>query len=172
MVRRLLFIWFPRLASDVSLRARPIEGQFTLTHRLGNTDQLHCMNLSATAPGLSRGMVLACARAICPELATRPSDLARDAGSPISVRRYALVGGTGRGDGLAAASAVAGTLRLMTIFSTEPVRAASGTPPASFRWRRVRFTTLRARGAERITAKWRFDDPAWRSVCATAGGSK
>ena len=41
--------------------------------------------------------------------------------------------------------------------------AASGNPPASFRWRRVRFTTLRALGPERITPEWWFDDPAWRS---------
>lgn len=57
----------------------------------------------------------------------------------------------------------AGPLRPMTLFPPEPARAASGTPPASFRWRRMRFTTLRATGPERITPEWWFDDPAWRS---------
>ncbi len=57
----------------------------------------------------------------------------------------------------------AGSKRPITLFPPEPVTAASGTPPASFRWRRMRFTTLRATGPERITPEWWFDDPAWRS---------
>ena len=57
----------------------------------------------------------------------------------------------------------AGPARPITIFPPEPVAGASGTPPASFRWRRMRFTTLRATGPERITPEWWFDDPAWRS---------
>lgn len=62
-----------------------------------------------------------------------------------------------------AASHTAGPGRPITIFPPEPVTAASGTPPASFRWRRMRFTTLRATGPERIAPEWWFDDPAWRS---------
>ncbi len=57
----------------------------------------------------------------------------------------------------------AGTGRPITLFPPEPVMAASGNPPASFRWRRMRFTTLRAMGPERIAPEWWFDDPAWRS---------
>lgn len=53
--------------------------------------------------------------------------------------------------------------RPITLFPPEPVTAASGTPPASFRWRRMRFTTLRATGPERITPEWWFDDPVWRT---------
>ena len=56
-----------------------------------------------------------------------------------------------------------GAARPISLFPPEPVTAASGTPPASFRWRRMRFTTLRATGPERITPEWWFDDPAWRS---------
>lgn len=56
-----------------------------------------------------------------------------------------------------------GAARPITIFPPEPVTAASGHPPATFRWRRLEFTTLRARGPERITPEWWFDDPAWRS---------
>lgn len=56
-----------------------------------------------------------------------------------------------------------GPLRPLTLFPPEPVTAASGAPPASFRWRRMRFTTLRATGPERITPEWWFDDPAWRT---------
>lgn len=57
----------------------------------------------------------------------------------------------------------AGVARPITLFPPEPVTAAPGTPPASFRWRRMHFTTLRATGPERITPEWWFDDPAWRS---------
>ena len=57
----------------------------------------------------------------------------------------------------------AGPQRPITIFPPEPVMAVSGSPPASFQWRRMRFTTLRAMGPERITPEWWYDDPAWRS---------
>ncbi|MEX2520717.1 MAG: DNA polymerase Y family protein [Paracoccaceae bacterium] len=89
MARRLLSIWFPRLASDASLRARPVEGPFALTHRSGAADHLHCLDPAASARGLSRGMALADARAICPGLATRPADLAREAAALASLRRWA-----------------------------------------------------------------------------------
>jgi len=89
MARRLLSIWFPRLASDTSLRERPLEGPFALTHRSGNADHLHCLNIAATARGLSRGMSLADARAICPDLATRPGDLAHEAAALAALRRWA-----------------------------------------------------------------------------------
>lgn len=53
--------------------------------------------------------------------------------------------------------------RPITIFPPEPVTETSGHPPARFRWRRMRFTTLRAHGPERIAPEWWFDDPAWRT---------
>lgn len=62
-----------------------------------------------------------------------------------------------------AAPSRAGPARPITLFPPEPVTATTGTPPASFRWRRMRFTTLRATGPERIAPEWWFDDPAWRS---------
>ncbi|MDQ1850658.1 DNA polymerase Y family protein [Gemmobacter fulvus] len=89
MARRLLSIWFPRLASDTSLRTRPVEGPFALIHRSGNADHLHCLNTAASAKGLHRGMALADAQAICPDLATRPADIAREAAALASLRRWA-----------------------------------------------------------------------------------
>lgn len=82
-------IWFPRLASDVSLRRHPIEGPFALTLRAGNADHLHCVNPAAMALGLARGMALADARAICPDLATRPADLVAEAAALGHLRRWA-----------------------------------------------------------------------------------
>ncbi|OZA18138.1 MAG: nucleotidyltransferase, partial [Rhodobacterales bacterium 17-64-5] len=106
MARRLLSIWFPRLASDSSLRLRPVEGPFALTHRSGNSDHLHCVNVAAIARGLRRGMALADARAICPDLATRAADLAAEAAALASLRRwagrYAPMVGTDGTDGLIA----------------------------------------------------------------------
>lgn len=90
MARRLLSIWFPRLASDHALRRRPCEGPFALTLRSGNTDHLHCVNPAALTLGLRRGMALADARAICPELSSRPADLQAEAAALEGLRRWAV----------------------------------------------------------------------------------
>ncbi|RKF14788.1 DNA polymerase Y family protein [Roseovarius spongiae] len=89
MVRRLLCIWFARLASETSLRRRPVEGAFALILRSGNADHLHCLNAEAESRGLHRGMALADARAICPGLITRPADLRREAAALAALRRWA-----------------------------------------------------------------------------------
>ncbi len=70
------------------MRIRPIEGPFALTHRSGNADHLHCLNGVATARGLRRGMPLADARALCPDLVTRPSDLPREAAFLSALARW------------------------------------------------------------------------------------
>lgn len=72
--RRILCLWFPRLASDRALRLRPVEGPFALTARQSNTDRLHCLNRAASRAGLTRGMPFADARAFCPDLLSRPAD--------------------------------------------------------------------------------------------------
>ena len=72
-------MWFPRLASDARLRRRPCDAPFALSLRAGNTDHLHCLNGLALAAGLTRGMALADARALCPGLVTEPANLASEA---------------------------------------------------------------------------------------------
>ncbi|WP_322867988.1 DNA polymerase Y family protein [Aquicoccus sp. G2-2] len=89
MAKRLLSIWFARLASDASLRRRPVPGPFALILRAGNADHLHCLNEAAEAHGLRRGMALADARAICPDLITRPTDLVHEAVTLAALRRWA-----------------------------------------------------------------------------------
>ncbi|MBI6629934.1 Y-family DNA polymerase [Pontibaca salina] len=89
MARRLLSIWFPRLASETALRRRPVEGPFALVHRSGNVDHVCCLNRAAETQGLQRGMALADARAICPGLITRPADLVREAAALAGLRRWA-----------------------------------------------------------------------------------
>lgn len=48
MARRRLSIWFPRLASDTSLRSCPVEGVFALILRSDNADHLHCLYPAAS----------------------------------------------------------------------------------------------------------------------------
>lgn len=90
MARRLLCIWFPRLASDTALRFSPVEGAFALTQRIGNADRLRCLNRAAEGRGLHRDMPLADARALCPDLLTRPADPARIAAALEALRRWAV----------------------------------------------------------------------------------
>ncbi|WP_415012178.1 Y-family DNA polymerase [Amaricoccus sp.] len=78
-MRRILSLWFPRLASDCLLRRAPHDGPFALILRQGGADHLHCLNATAATEGLHRGMPLADARALCPRLATAPADLAAEA---------------------------------------------------------------------------------------------
>lgn len=89
MARRLLSIWFPRLASDTSLRRRPIEGPFALIYRSGNAEHVHCLNTESEKRGLRRGMAQADARAICPDLITRPANLTHEAATLAALRRWA-----------------------------------------------------------------------------------
>ncbi len=70
------------------LRRRPAEGPFALVHRSRNTEHLHCLNEIAERNGLHRGMTLADARAICPDLITRPADIAREAAALAALRRW------------------------------------------------------------------------------------
>ena len=64
MARRLLSLWFPRLASDASRRRRPVEGAFALVLRAGNAEHLHCLNREAELKGLRQGLSLADAVAV------------------------------------------------------------------------------------------------------------
>ncbi|WP_183531070.1 Y-family DNA polymerase [Yoonia ponticola] len=78
MSRRVVSLWFPRLASDRFLRSRPIDAPFALTHRQGNTERLYCLNAAASQQGLHTGMGYSDARAFCLDLQTHPADPAGD----------------------------------------------------------------------------------------------
>lgn len=88
MAKRFLSIWFPRLASDMAVRRRPCDGPFAVLHRAGNRDHVHCLNAVAAQRGVCRGMGAADARAICPDLITRPADLTREAAGLIALQRW------------------------------------------------------------------------------------
>lgn len=88
--KRIVCMWFPRLASDRVLRACPVEGPFALVRRQDNTERLACLNLQAEQAGLHRGMTLADARAFCPDLITRESRPETEARFLAALRRWAL----------------------------------------------------------------------------------
>ncbi|MGD9916411.1 MAG: DNA polymerase Y family protein [Paenirhodobacter sp.] len=87
--RRIVCMWFPRLASDRVLRTRPVEGPFALAQRLGTAETLACLNLAAERAGLHRGMRLADARGFCPDLLTAPARPDLDARFLAGLRRWA-----------------------------------------------------------------------------------
>ncbi|MCV2867495.1 DNA polymerase Y family protein [Defluviimonas sp. WL0002] len=89
ITRRVVSMWFPRLASDRVLRLRPIEAPFALTLRRNNTERIHCLNARAEEMGLHRGMPFADARAFCPDLHSAPAHPARDARFLAMLRRWA-----------------------------------------------------------------------------------
>lgn len=82
-------MWFPRLPSDRALRVRPTDAPFALTLKTNNAERLYCLNPQAERQGLNRGMSFADARAFCPDLVSRPADLAGDARFLHLLRRWA-----------------------------------------------------------------------------------
>ncbi|MBO9476639.1 DNA polymerase Y family protein [Shimia sp. R11_0] len=66
--RRVVSLWFPRLASDRVLRRCPVEAPFVLTLKQQNANRIYCLNLAASQQGLHPGMSYADARAFCPDL--------------------------------------------------------------------------------------------------------
>ncbi len=90
MSRRILSLWLPRFSADLSLRRRPAPGPFALVVKARGADRLACLNAEAQARGLAPDMGLADARALCPDLLTRPADPRGDAQALGSLRRWAL----------------------------------------------------------------------------------
>lgn len=90
ITRRVVSMWFPRLASDRALRGHTTEAPFALILSEKNADRLYCLNAQAERQGLHRGMTQADARAVCPDLTTRPADPAGDAQFQQTLRRWAM----------------------------------------------------------------------------------
>ncbi|MFS8182026.1 Y-family DNA polymerase [Pseudovibrio denitrificans] len=74
MQRRIVSLWFPRMASDRILRSRPIHAPFAVTSHEKNTERLYCLNKEAMQLGLTSGMGLSDAKALYPDLLTREAD--------------------------------------------------------------------------------------------------
>jgi len=52
--------------------------------------------------------------------------------------------------------------RPVQLFPPEPIGAVGARPPRHFRWRRMRLTTQRVTGPERIAPEWWLEDEGWR----------
>lgn len=87
--RRVVSLWFPRLATDRALRASPVCGPFVLTIHQDNTNRIHCLNAAAERLGLHHGMAFSDARAFCPDLQSRPADPLADRHFLKGLRRWA-----------------------------------------------------------------------------------
>ncbi len=88
--KRVISMWFPRLASDRILRVRAVDGPFALTLKTDNANRLYCLNARADRQGLHRGMSYSDARAFCPDLQSAPADLLADTRFLHTLRRWAV----------------------------------------------------------------------------------
>lgn len=89
--RRILSLWFPRLGAERVLRAEPelAEAALVTVTEAGNLRQLAATTMVAERAGLSRGQSLSEAAMLCPDLITRPEDVAREAALLNALRRWA-----------------------------------------------------------------------------------
>ncbi len=89
--RRILSLWFPRLAAERVLRAEPQHAGQPLGVVAERASGLVLASLTAEAEaaGLRRGMSLGDGRAICPDLVTRPEDAPGTATFLEALRRWA-----------------------------------------------------------------------------------
>lgn len=87
--RRVVSLWFPRLASDRVLRQCHIEGPFALTLKQKNANRIYCLNTAATQQGLHHGMPYADARAFCPNMQSQVAQPEQDQRFLHTLRRWA-----------------------------------------------------------------------------------
>ena len=89
--RRILSLWFPRLAAERVLRlGRGLpHGPFAVVGDINNTQVLTSLSVEPEAAGLRGGQPLRDARAMCPELATKLANPQLDALFLQVLRRWA-----------------------------------------------------------------------------------
>jgi protein ImuB len=89
--RRILSLWFPRLAAEHLLRTEPglADAPLAVVTTQGNLRQIASLSHAASARGLSRGQPLAEALTLCPDLVTRPANPDRTAQVLAALRRWA-----------------------------------------------------------------------------------
>lgn len=89
--RRILFLWFPRLAAERAVRAArgALGGPLAVVEERGNSQLVAALDATAEAAGLWVGQPLRDAHALCPGLATRPRDPAGEVAFLAALRRWA-----------------------------------------------------------------------------------
>ena len=91
MARRILSVWFPRLAAEFVLRQEKgtLVGPFAIIATENNSQTLASLSAEAEAEGLRPGQPLRDARAFCPDLLTRPANPVAEATFLTRLRRWA-----------------------------------------------------------------------------------
>jgi protein ImuB len=89
--RRILSLWFPRLAAERVLRLEPAlsETPLAVVSETGNLRLVAALTAAAEARGLHRGQPLSEAVTLCPDLVTRPADPSGEAAFLAALRRWA-----------------------------------------------------------------------------------
>lgn len=89
--RRILSLWFPRLAAERMLRAERghIDLPFAVVAEQNNALTLASLSAEAEAEGLSTGQSLSDARAVCPDLLTQPARPEQEAAFLAALSRWA-----------------------------------------------------------------------------------
>jgi protein ImuB len=89
--RRILSLWFPRLAAERVLRMEPALSEIPLAvvSETGNLRQVASLTTVAEARGLHRNQPLSEAAALCPDLVTRSADPTGEAAFLTALRRWA-----------------------------------------------------------------------------------
>lgn len=89
--RRILSLWFPRLAADrlVRLRGDALPAPLAVVGDRNGAQVLVSLSVGAEAAGLSLGQPLRDATAICPALLTLPADPVAEARFLLTLRRWA-----------------------------------------------------------------------------------
>ena len=88
--RRILSLWFPRLAAERLLRRMPEPDRaFATVAEIANAQRLESLSPAAAAAGLRPGQALRDALALCPDLASRPADPAAERAFLGALRRWA-----------------------------------------------------------------------------------
>jgi protein ImuB len=89
--RRILSLWFPRLAAERHLRRRrdALPPPFAVVADRGGAQVLSSLDARAEAAGLRQGQPLRDATAMCPALVTRPADPLAEAAFLSLLRRWA-----------------------------------------------------------------------------------
>ncbi|WP_333832429.1 Y-family DNA polymerase [Rubrimonas sp.] len=91
MSRRVVSLWFPRLAAERALRRiGGLDAPFAIVAERRGALVLAALSAEAEAAGLARDMALADARALCPALRTRPADPPAEAAFLTALARWAL----------------------------------------------------------------------------------
>lgn len=89
--RRILSLWFPRLAAERVVRCEPglSEAALVVVREAGNMRSVAALTHVAEAAGIRRGQPLSEALALCPTLITRPEDALGAAAFLSALRRWA-----------------------------------------------------------------------------------